>query len=157
MELSDTVIAAIISVGGMLGVAALAAVSQLAITRQVIQSEHRKIVQQIKGKFRSRHRERKIERLLDTLSDLVAHTDPEINPSINYPEVVRLIHRAQLLLDLDREPEARLNAAINDLGLQVGGYVSAPPLEHFDEEPDRRAAVLRTHGKLIDLAKVVIE
>src|SRR5205814_10141653 len=103
--MSDTVTAALITVGGMLSATTAAAVVQLLVTRFVIQSETKKILTQITTEADVRRTDKKCDRLLDTVSELVAVSDPELSLRIDYTRAVTLIHRAQLLLDLSIAPE----------------------------------------------------
>lgn len=121
--MTDTVIAAWITVGGMAFVAVASVLSQFCITRFVIRNEQNKIAQQVNAEHRSRVLEVRRERLAGALADLLAESDPQVNVKLDYGRVVRLIHLAQLALDRTQDSEAAVCSAINRLGLELQKYI----------------------------------
>src|SRR5512135_2883951 len=153
--MSEPVLIAVITVGGMLGVAALTALSQFVVTRFVIRAEYRKVRDQVLNESAARQRERFLERLTEAVSELLAITDPQINQKIDYERVVRLIHGVQLLLNRELEHERQLNGALNELGLALQRFLAG---EHDDVRVSLQARkeLLAAHGKVLDFAQVVI-
>jgi energy-converting hydrogenase Eha subunit H len=152
--MSDTVVAALITVAGMLGVVIVTALVQLSTTRQVIKSERDKTLSLIHGQAATSREERRRERILDIVSEIVASTDPEVNATIDYQRIVKLINRVQLLLDFDSHREALLNGAVNELGITLGRVLAREPEDQW-EDAERRKVILQAHGKVIDLARSV--
>jgi len=148
--MSDIVIAAIISVGGVALGAAISQLMTFLTTRRLISSEYRRMIAQIEREARERCRERRTERLIETLSRLLAASDPELHRRPPYEEAVALIHRSQLLLNLESDAERALNGKLNELGLALAGYVQSPGT-------DRQVMLLRVHGQVIDLSKAVVQ
>jgi len=148
--MSDIVIAAIISVGGVALGAAISQLMTFLTTRRLISSEYRRMIAQIEREARERCRERRTERLIETLSRLLAASDPELHRRPPYEEAVALIHRSQLLLNLGSDAERALNGKLNELGLALAGYVQSPGT-------DRQVALFRVHGQVIDLSKAVVQ
>jgi hypothetical protein len=124
--LSDNLLTALVSVGGMLAVAILGAIVQVKVTRQIVASEFRKVGEQLAREAGYRRAEQKAERVLDSVASLLAEADPESNASVSYQRVVAHIHRIQLMLDLSRPQDARLNSPLTELGLALRQYLSHP-------------------------------
>jgi hypothetical protein len=139
-------------VGVILG-AVLTALFQYLNTRQVLTAEREKLALQFQGDQQSRRQDRKRERLLDTISELLERSDPEADERLDYPLIARLILRAQLLLDLAVPAEKEVNGALNQLGIASETYVASPA----NEEVERRVALLRLRGQLLNLAKPVVQ
>jgi len=151
--MSDTVTAALITVGGMLSATTATAVVQLLVTRFVIQSETKKILTQITTEADVRRADKKCDRLLDTVSELVAVSDPELSLRIDYTRAVTLIHRARLLLDLSIAPEKTLNGLLNQLGLAIQERLTT------EGEPRGGALdgkIMQAQAQVIDRTKDVI-
>ena len=151
--MDPTVATALITVGGMLGVAVVAGVVQWKITKTVIDSERSRVREQVKSESSARRRERRLELLLEIVSELVAVTDPQANQFINYDEVVKLIHRAQLLLNREDLVERALNGAINDLGVSLQTYRSQS--HEVKQGVDVQMAVMKAQSRVIDRAQAV--
>lgn len=117
--MADIVIAACITVGGMVFTAVTAAILQYKITHKVIASEHRKLANQIALETVHRRNEERFNRVLDWISQLIGLVDPEINPEFAYPKIVALILKTQLMLNLDHPLEAQVNGVLNELGHAV--------------------------------------
>jgi len=153
MELADSWSTTAPALVGVVLGAVLTALFQYFNTRQLIAAERERLVLQLQGDLGNRRRDRKTERLLDAVSELLERSDPETNKPLNYPLLVRLILRAQLLLDLGVPAEKQLNGALNQLGILAEGYLSCPA----NEELARRGGLLRMNGQLLDLAKGVVQ
>lgn len=115
-RMSDTVIAALITVGGIVATAITAAIVQIKITRMIISSEYRKVGEQIVAETRARRSELRASRMLDHVSGLIDLVDPEINESFDYPAIVARILRVQLFLNRTHPLEKDLNRALNNVG-----------------------------------------
>lgn len=150
MELSAkpdaAITAAYITVGGMLGVAILGAITQLLLTKFVLKSEYQKIHRQLSSEFRLRQYELWQIRFQDTMVELLKATDPECNSSFSPANITPLIHKAQLMLNLRDPKHARINGYVNDLGLAVNGW-------HGRTD---RASLLRVHAALLEAAREVL-
>jgi hypothetical protein len=148
--MSDTVIAAAITVCGTVFVAIVSIVTQFFVSRHIVKSERSKIALQADIEYRTRELEKRKDQLRDTLVDLLTGTDPQIAVFFVYGNVVSHIHRAQLLLDRTDTEEAALCTAINHLGLQVQLYIPhhAKP---FEEKAEEMKQLLAKHAKVADL------
>lgn len=110
------------SVTGVVGIvigAVMTGWQQRAITRVIIQSEFRKLSAQIQGESRAHFRATKNDRLLEVIPELIAATDPELQQNFDYNRIIRLLHRVQLMLNLDNPLESRINGRLNDLAFTV--------------------------------------
>lgn len=137
------VVAACVTVGGMLGVALLTAAVQWIVTRTVVRSEHHRLETQLTSEFRLRQFESWQNRFQDTVADLLAALDPEANVTINPEKVVPLIHKAQLMLNLDLESHRNINSLIIQLGLATNGWTPGHQVSDL----------LRLHGDLLDAVR----
>lgn len=142
--MSDNVASAIITVGGMVSVAALTAFVQHRITKAVINNEHQKINRQAAFDAASKRRQWKNDHLLELLSELLGLTDPEINGIFQYPVIVRLVNKIHLLLDTRIPEDAELNNAIIHLALALR-----------DQSVNRRY-ILDLHAAVSETSKKVI-
>lgn len=141
--MSDTVISACITVGGMVATAVTAAIVQYKITRKVIESEHRKIASQITAETVARRKEERFNRIIASVSSLIGLVDPEINAQFDYPAIVVLILKTQLLLNLDHPLEGELNGVLTELGLTV--------------RADNRHAILQLSDRLIRSTQALVK
>jgi len=143
---SSTVIAAYLTVGGMLGVAILGAISQWFISKRVVSEEHKRLEIQLKSEFQSKRHEKWESDILEAITELLTATDPEINPEINSALVTKHVNRVQLLLN-DKNPlQGQVNGLVNHLALAVNGWQG-----NRDELP-----ILKIHGQLLDASKKLI-
>jgi Na+/glutamate symporter len=76
---SSTVTAAYITIGGMLGVAILGAISQWIITKRVVSEEHRRMRAQVVSEQFARQHEKWEDDIIEGITGLLKATDPEIN------------------------------------------------------------------------------
>lgn len=135
--------AALITVVGMVCVATLGAIVQWRVTHTVIKSEHERTKAQINSEFRHRQFEIWQDKFQEVIAQLLKVTDPEINPNMDRASFVPLIHKAQLMLNLNEQSHMKVNALINELGLAVNGWT-----QHHD-----RSEMLRLHGSLMEAAR----
>lgn len=153
--MTDTVAAAWIAVGGTVLVAVVSVLAQLFTTRFVMKSERQKIAQQIEAEHRAQTLRRRTDILLESMADLLAETDPQVKAEFDYGRVVSLIHRAQLVLNQNDQEEAALNAAVNQLGLELQQYIPhhARPVQERNFEVKK---LLGVHAKVATLAGHVV-
>ena len=153
--MSETVAAAIISVSGAVLVAIVSIITQLFITKAVIRAERDKLLTQLHGEESSRAREKRRDRIIDAISELLAKSDPQISPGVDYGRVVSLIHRVQLLLNLDRPNEAALNTALNQIGIQLQEYVF---VQHkpIDDKLAETKSLLNAQSAVSDITRTII-
>src|ERR1041384_2149650 len=142
--MSDTVIAAIIGVGGATLVAVVTVVTQLFVTRTVIHAERERVSAQLLGEHAVRAREKREERLLEAISELLAAADPPSHEGVRYGRVANLIVHVQLLLDLNVPAEKALNGALNDLGFRLQEYHPVRG-RHIDDKLVETKSLLRAH------------
>jgi len=69
--------------------------------------------------------------------------------------VVQLIHRVQLLLNLNDTTESRLNGALNVLGQELQKYVAVRH-EDIDDKLSETRALLGAQSEVLESAKVVL-
>ena len=141
----STATAAYITIGGMFGVAAITALTQWLVTRSIIRSEHERLHTQLRSDFKLSQFSKWQEEFLQVVSELLANTDPEIYPTPKREEVVPLIQKAQLLLNLDIQSHRNVNALINELGLAVNRW-----------EARGLSEILGIHGRLLEAARDAI-
>lgn len=153
--MSDIVAAAIISVSGAVLVATVSVITQLFITKSVIRAERDKLLTQLRGEEGSRSREKRQDRIIDAVSEILAKSDPQIAPGVDYGRTVSLIHRLQLLLNLSRPNEAALNAALNDLGLQLQEYVFVQN-KPIDNKLSETTSLLHAQAAVSDLTRLIL-
>ncbi len=138
--------AAYVTVGGMLGVAFLTAMTQWIVTKNIIRSEHQRINNQLNSEFRLRQFESWQKDFKETIANLLQETDPQLNPSLNNDSAIPHILRAQLMLNLDIPSHKKVNGIINNLGLAVTGWQS----------DNDAATLLNIHASLLDAAKDIM-
>lgn len=140
------VIAALITVGGMVGVATLGGIVQWLVTRTVTRSEHERLRLQLKSESRLRQFEEWRVRLQETIVELLKETDPEVNPQVNRERVVPLILRAQVMLNVSQPAHRKLNGFITELGLAVNGWQGNRDV----------AGILRTHSAVLQATRELL-
>ena len=153
--MSDTVVAAIIGVGGSVIVAVTGLITQLYITRTVIRAEREKLSEQLRVEESSRTNEKRKDRLLDAISELLTASDPQTAKGVNYGRVANLIIHIQLLLDLNIPTDRQLNAALNYLGLRLQEYVPVRE-QPIDDKSIEITQLLEAHNNVIERAKAVL-
>jgi len=87
------------------------------------------------------------ERFIDLSSQLLSELDPTIaNQTDNKKEIIKLIHKVQILLNLQIEEHLKINDVINKLGLAINKETN---LYSYSE-------LLSLHGKLSDSIRNVV-
>lgn len=140
------VTAAMVTVCGMITVATLTTITQWIVTKRLITSEHNKISIQINSEFKLRQFENWQSDFKEAISLLLAATDPEIRNPFNKSEIVPLVHKIQLMLNLNHPGHRKVNELLNSLTLSINGWH-----QRVDE-----ALILRTHGQLLDACKEIL-
>ena len=140
------VVAAIITVVGMIGVGILTAVIQWVVTRRMLQDEYRRLRLQLKSEFESRQYELWQERFIDARVKLLEATDPETNKTFDSSITVPLIHKAQLILDLRNPIHRQVNELITKLGMAVNGW---EPGHNF-------SSISKLHGILLEKSREIV-
>lgn len=140
------VIAAGVTVSGMITVAVLTTITQWIVTKRIISSEHSKISIQINSEFKLKQFELWQNDFKEAMSLLLAATDPEIRKPFNKNEIVPLVHKIQLMLNLSNPGHKKVNGLVNALALAVNGWHN-----NIDE-----TTILTTQGQLIDACKEIL-
>lgn len=140
------VIAASVTVVGMITVAILTTITQWFVTKRIISSEHSKISIQINSEFKVRQFENWQSDFKESIALLLTATDPEIRNPFDKNEIVPLVHKIQLMLNLANPGHNKVNELVNALALSVNGWNRT-----IDE-----ASILRTQGHLIDACKEIL-
>jgi hypothetical protein len=152
--MGDIVTAAVITVSGMVGVGVISAIVQLAITKRVVDSEHRKVMVQVREESMARAREKRIEMLHEVIANFITLIDPDISRDIDIGRMTYLIHKAELLIDLRVEQEKTLNAILTRVGVLIAGYTGAAGVKEW-LDPENKAKVLKMIGQISDQARIV--
>jgi len=138
--------AATVTVGGMITVAILTTITQWIVTKRIITSEHNKVAMQINSEFKLKQFENWQRDFKEAMSLLLAATDPEIRNPFNKNEIVPLVHKIQLMLNLSNPGHKRVNELVTALALTVNGWNN-----NYDA-----ASILITQGQLIDATKGIL-
>ena len=149
--MSEIIIATIIGVGGTVLVAIVSVITQLFITRSVINSEKEKIDLGEK----SRVREKRIDRIIDAISELLITSDPQSSAGVDYGRTANLISRVQLLLDLSEEDERILNNSLNVLGMSLHEYHPVRS-KYIDDKLTETKALLKAHSQVIENTRIFL-
>lgn len=153
--MTDPIASALIAVTGMLSVAILGAIVQVAVTREVIRNEFTRVAEQLAREAGYRRGEAKATRVADAVAHLLALSDPESNANIVYRDVVALIHRIQLYCDPGIQPDRDLRGALNELGFALKAYLKLP--DRFDETgEDVYRSILEIHSRVADHARAIV-
>lgn len=153
--MTDTVVASVITVGGMLAAGLLGGILQFFVTKHVLRAEHERMITRIAEESRERARGRTADRLLEIVSELLVLSDPQVNETVDYPAAVKLIHQAQLLLDRADAKAVFLNGRLNALGIALAGTTKHPDGAILFSR-GTSADVLRVHGEVIDAIQAVL-
>lgn len=140
------VTAAYITVGGMFGVALIAAIAQWSLTKRIIRSEHDKLYKQLNSEFKSKQFEYWQSEFKEVISQLLSATDPEISSHFDKSKIIPLIHKAQLNLDVSNPSHRKVNGLILQLARAVNGW----------EAGHDAISILKIHGALADAAKEIL-
>ena len=144
--MSDIIIATILTIGGMFGVAAVGAWVQVTMTRTLIDAEQRKVLTQAETESNHRIRERDFDRIHDAFSDLLSYADPIVyrGGKSDPNELFRRIGKLWLLLDPKDPTERDIENRLFELGKDLVGKRS--------EEGD----VLGMHHGMLKQARAVL-
>ena len=143
----STVIASFITVFGMLSVALLTGIIQYKVTKTIIRSEDEKIKLQINAESRIRQYENWKNKFQEVSAELLKELDPELNIHIdNESKLVALIHKTQIMLNLEIQSHSNVNNLINQLGLAINRKTNYHDL----------AELLTLHGYLVDAIRDII-
>ena len=143
----STVIASLITIGGMIGVALLTGIVQYKITRKLINSDFQKIKVQLDNEYELKRNERWQERFQNVIAELLIEIDPIINRNkYNKYQCVSAIHKVQVLLDIRIKEHSYLNQLINELGRAVNGET-----EKYNEN-----AQLELHSNIVNASREII-
>lgn len=132
-----TVVSAIITITGMIFVSLITIYSQKTTTEKVIDAN----MNIVNSEFYIRQKENWLSKFLDTSSDLLFYLDPEHikNNSVDKDKNLQLIHRMQILLNLNIKEHKKVNNILINLALKINGETS-----YMYEE------LLTLHGSLSD-------
>ncbi|MEW8048791.1 MAG: hypothetical protein AB2809_00315 [Candidatus Thiodiazotropha sp.] len=143
---NSTVIAACITVVGMLGVSVLAAFSQWLITKIIVSAEHRKMrAQVIKERFARQHEKWETD-IIEEITGLLKATDPEINSEINCATVTGYVLKLQLLLNTDDPNQDRVNKIVNQLAIIANEWKQ---IDNYSELHGIQDQLLKATGLLV--------
>ena len=143
----STVTASFITVFGMLSVALISGIIQYKVTKTIIRSEDDKMKLQLNAESKFRQYESWKIRFQEVSSELLKELDPELNKHIdNEEKLVALIHKTQIMLNLEIESHCNVNNLINKLGLEINGKTN------YHELTD----LLILHGLLVDAIRNII-
>lgn len=143
---SSTVTAAYITIGGMLGVAILGAMSQWVITKRMVSEEHNRMLAQVNSERFARQHEKREADIVEGITGLLKATDPEINSVINPATVTSYVLRVQLLLNTNDPNQDRVNKIANKLALTANGWQRA----------ESSSALLGLHAQLLEATKLLV-
>lgn len=143
---NGVVTAAYITIGGMLGVAILGALSQWIITKIIVSEEHKRMLAQVDTERFARQHENWEAEILQGVTGLLKATDPEINPKINCSTVTGYVLRIQLLLNTNDPNQNRVNNLVNQLALKANGW----------EPSESTSELLGIQRQLIEATKLLI-
>ena len=149
--MSEVIIAAIIAVGGTVLVAIVSVITQLFITKSVINSEKEKINLAEKA----RDREKRKDRIIDAISELLSTSDPQSSEGVNYGKTTNLIISVQLLLDISKQDELALNDSLNVLGRSLHEYYPVRS-KYIDDKISETKALLRAHDEVIQRTRIFL-
>ena len=140
------VTAAYITIGGMLGVTFLGALSQWIITKIIVSEEHKRMLAQVNTERFARQHENWEAEILEGITGLLKATDPEVNPQINRAAVTSYVLRIQLLLNTNDSNQNRVNQLVNQLALTANGW----------EPAESSSELLGIHNQLLEATKLLI-
>lgn len=154
--MTDSVIAALITVGGTASVAVVSILTQSVTTKAVIRAERRKALDLVRAESESRAHEKRAELVREDVAELLGMVDPQINATVDYTLVVRRVLRLQLLLDRSLPAEARLNGALNHVGLAAQRYVLQGRQGSDSDRLHEQKLLLEAQGALLDAAQPLL-
>ncbi len=116
------VIASMITVVGMVFVAACSGLVQWSVTKRLISSEADRVKLQLKSEFNLRQFETWRAGLQGAVAELLALTDFEASPTLDSQKIARLILKIELMLDTDIESHSHIGSLISEIGLHTNGW-----------------------------------
>lgn len=122
--MSDSVMAALVGVGGSVIVAIVSVITQLYSTKYVIKSNYNSLLDQIDYNELSRTREKRLDKISETISELLTFSDAELISKVDYDKSVNLILRTQLFLFVGNNLEYSLNTALSSLGHRLRAFIT---------------------------------
>lgn len=137
--------AARLTVIGMVSVAFISLVGQFIATTILVKSEARKIRDQLLLDRQNQLNVSWQAEFKDLLSSLLYETDPEVHHQPNKENVVKIIHKLNLMLNENLPIQKQLNAYINKLALSANGWLEADPHE-----------ILQFQATIIELSKKIV-
>ena len=141
-----TIIASLITVIGMILVTSITSIIQMKTTKRIISSEIEKNKLQHKKDFQIRKYDNWLTNFHDTCAELLIALDPEFNYGQNDKNTIKLIHKTQILLDLNNPLHQEINHLITELSLAI-----TKKTNYHDEE-----SLYRIHGNLLESIRKVI-
>ena len=154
--MSDLVLAALIGVGGSVLVAVVSVITQLLITKNVINANYKSLLDQIDYKELSRTREKRLEKISETISELLAVSDAELINKIDYAKATNLILRAQLFLYVNVDIEYRLNQSLTILGHELRDFTFVKELPLDNRIPETHS-LMEAQTAVIENTRRVLE
>jgi hypothetical protein len=148
--MTETLLVAAISVFGVLLGSLITGWYQLKHTSTLADAELERYRLEKDTENKSRLLHRKQDLLLENLAELLIQTDPEIHKQFNYPKIISLIHKMQLILDLENKKEGALNDAINKMGLSIQN-TNHELLSH-----DKKLSLLKAQDAIVTAGRAVI-
>ena len=139
--------------GGAVAGAVIGARGQKKATQQTIESEYRKIRQQISEQSLARLRARKEDTIADKVVQLLVSSDPELSAKPDYPSILRAVHSIELFLDLSSSSDKDLNQAIQELAFTARDLLAPSQSEAFVEH----VASLQGRGLDVEAMEAQIE
>ncbi len=157
--MNDIVVSALLTVGGMLGVAIVTSVVQWRVTKALIASEHTKALAQVQREAALRATRQRRALLHEVLAELLSTTDPQINERIDERRMVPLIYKAQLLLNRDESNERALIGGLDRLVVAIRRSVGEQNLDPQEIEAamlGKKEQIALQQAELMKLAHTVL-
>lgn len=133
------ILAALVGVGGV----CIGAIVQWLVARNALRAETQRLYAQLREEFHLQQFSAWQSQFQSVISDLLAATDPEANERLEKQRIIPLVLKAQLMLNPQLPPHAKVNDLVNKLALAVHDW-------HEDQDP---RSVLTVHAALLDAAR----
>jgi len=137
--------AARLTVIGMVSVALIAVLGQFIATRYLVKSESEKVARQL---LLDRQNQLNIAwqaEFKELLASLLYESDPEVNQKPNKKNIVKTIHKLNLMLNEDIPIQKELNHHINKLALSANGWLTVNESE-----------IMQYQSSIINLGKQIV-
>jgi hypothetical protein len=154
--MSDLVLAALIGVSGSVLVAIVSVITQLFITKNVINANYNSLLDQIDYNELSRTREKRLDKISETVSELLSVSDAELIDKIDYAKATNLIIRAQLFLYVNIAIEYDLNQSLTTLGHGLREFIDMKELPLNNRLPETKNLMI-AHSAVIEKTRIVLE